>query len=90
MRNERKSGFGTTLAALVAMLLLVLLPVAYVGGYLGLGEYDSVIYDDDGVEHVSRDFPQQWLADIYKPAGVLESWLRGVDVVVSGPNNGVL
>lgn len=90
MKNERKSGFATTLTAVAIALLLVLPLGAYVGGYLWLGEYDSATDGDDGVEQVSREYPQEWLATIYVPAGILESWLRGVEVDVSGPYRGVL
>jgi hypothetical protein len=76
--------------ALALVLLLALPLVMYVVGYFWLGENDSVENDDGAVEFVSRDYPQQWLTDIYSPAGKVESWLRRIEVTVSGPNSGML
>ena len=77
-------------AILTAVLVLMLLLGAYVAGYFWLGDYDSGTNDNDETLYVSRDYGQQWLAKLYSPAGKLESWLRRIEVTVSGPDSGRL
>lgn len=63
---------------------------AYVGGYYALGEYDELSDDDGMPEDIWRDYQQQWLATLYRPAGKLEAWLRGIGVNITGPEDGML
>jgi hypothetical protein len=90
MKDDPRERSSFTILPLALVLFLTLPLAAYVAVYFWLGEYDSGENDDGGVENVARDYPQQWLAYIYSPAGKVESWLRRIEVNISGPNGGVL
>ena len=89
-KPQEQSSFYPLALALFLLRLLTLPLVGYVAGYFWLAEYDSGENYDGAVEYVSRDYPQQWLTDIYSPAGTVESWLRRIKVSISGPNSGML
>jgi hypothetical protein len=80
----------STAAPILAVVAIVLPMALYVGGYYWLGEYDAGINDYDEAEYVSRDYQQQWVANLYKPVGKVESWLRGIPVQITGPDSGML
>ena len=63
-------------APILAVLAIVLLALgaAYLGGYFWLGQR----FDYD--ETAARLYPQQWMANSFKPAARLETWLTGVEV----------
>jgi hypothetical protein len=76
-------------APLLAAMAIVLLPLgAYVGGYFWLGHYSEFNFGrlvDPPRDYTiaSRTFPHHALATLYRPAGRVESWLRGFDVDLS-------
>jgi hypothetical protein len=75
----------------ILAVLAVVLPFAlYVGGYFWMGEYDATLDDDDRAYYVWRNYEQPWVANVYKPAGKLESWLRGIPVQITSPDDGML
>ncbi len=86
--DDRRRHAGTPILVAVAIVLLFL--GAYLAGYFWLGKYDSVTNDSDEAMYVSRDYGQQWLANLYQPAGKLEAWLRRIEVTISGPESGRL
>jgi hypothetical protein len=86
--NDRRRPAGTPFLVAVAMVLLLL--AAYLAGYFWLGKYESVVNDNDEALYVSRDYRQQWLANLYQPAGKLEAWMRCIEVTISGPESGRL
>jgi hypothetical protein len=90
MKDNPRERSSFAILALALVLFLTLPLAAYVAGYFWLGNYESGENDDGAVEYVWRDYPQQWLTDIYSPAGQVESWLRRIEVTISGPNSGVL
>jgi len=90
MKYARRVRDYSAAIALAVVLLLALLLGTYVAGYFWMGEYDFGETDEGVVEYVSRDYPQQWLADIYTTAGKVESWLRRIEVTISGPDSGRL
>jgi hypothetical protein len=78
-------------AALILAVLAVVVPFAlYSGGYFWLGEYDAELDDDDRAQYIWRNYQQAWIANMYKPASKLESWLCGIPVQITCPDDGRL
>jgi len=76
------SGRKFTVALNLALFTMVLVTVtAYVAGYFVLGEYSANL----NKQFVLREYPHTWQVKAYRPAGVVESWLRQVEVVIDGP-----
>ena len=75
MKDNPQERSSVALLAGTIVLLLTLPLAGYVAGYFWLAEYESGENEDGAVEYLSRDYPQQWLTDIYSPAGKVESWL---------------
>src|SRR5262245_55872127 len=86
--TRRESTRHSVPLVLAAVLALALLPVAYLAGYFWLGGYASEINDEDQVLAVSRDYGQQWQANLFQPAGKVEAWLRRIEVTISGADFG--
>jgi hypothetical protein len=86
MEEQRSSG---ALPMLMAMIMLALLLGAYVSGYFLLSTKWAMLVRVNGVympkpDSHQRLFRNAWLATLYKPAGEVESWVRGVPVHVTG------
>jgi hypothetical protein len=68
------------------LLALVIVPTLYVAGYFCLGKHAEVIYLDSSTAQtktmLTRGFSQSWLVTLYKPAGLVESWVRGEPVYI--------
>jgi hypothetical protein len=73
MKRRHDHFAGLLLAAIV-----FLTPVAYVGGYFGLGQFTAAYkYEDTWVR---RSFPSKGLAIVFQPLARVESWATGWDV----------
>lgn len=68
----------------IAALALVLLVALYSSGYFWLGRRIE-FKPNGGLVCVVRVYRHRWLAIIYRPVGVLEGWLTGVEVLVRPP-----
>lgn len=69
--------------------VLIFLPVtAYAGGYLYLGEIVLLVpmpsseYRSPEEEKLGRVFEYDWQVFVFRPAGAVETFLRGREVVV--------
>jgi hypothetical protein len=72
----------STAAPILAVLAIVMLPLgAYVAGYFWLGEL-SLWPVGGGDFFLVREYPHDWEADAFWPAGKLESLARGATVHV--------
>jgi hypothetical protein len=89
MEDKRSSA---ALPMLIALVLFALLLTAYVAGYYLLPEKlstiavvgeDFCIQSEDNV----RRFRYSWLANVYRPIGIVEGRLRGIPVHVLGEND---
>ena len=79
-----KTSRPSTAAPILAILAVVLVTLgAYVGGYFWLGEVSP------GRIYLCRIFPYRGLATAYKPAGWVESQIRGQHIVVSIRSSGI-
>ena len=87
----------STVAPITATLFVLLMPLValYVGGYYWLGEINGEVYlgagyvKSDGtmihtheVSGITRVFPHMWQATIYRPAALIESLMRRIEVKV--------
>ena len=58
-------------AAIAILVFAVLIPVFYAAGYFMLS--DAIYFSlDNGHMAVSRIFPSRWLAELYRPAAIVE------------------
>jgi hypothetical protein len=76
----------STAAPFLAVLAVVLVTLGvYVGGYFWFGR-ESHLWDyfgpADDMPDIVREFNDPWVRDLYKPAGRMESWVRGKDVAL--------
>jgi hypothetical protein len=77
-------------AAMIVFALVVVSLSAYVGGYLWLSDRRSIPVfwsarpSQAAIDTIFRFYPRQWQATIFKPAGGLEAWYMGCDVIVEG------
>jgi hypothetical protein len=77
----------STAAPILAVLAIVLVTLgAYVGGYFWLGHCRTTA-TSGATDYVWRDYELQWVAELYRPAAKAESWLRLIDVDVTGPDD---
>jgi hypothetical protein len=82
MGNERSPRSAVYL--IVVALFLAVLPVAYLTGYLTLGEYiDWRANPGKGPTGIERNYHQQWHGHFFRPAASIESLILGCDVVIS-------
>ena len=61
----------------VVSAVLIALLTAYVAGYFFLGQVEPMSVDSMGMDRMYRS---SWLATIYKPAAVVETWITGRSV----------
>lgn len=66
----------------LALLLLLALPTAYLGGYFWLAEVSVGRWVPDNTPVVHRVYPAKWLVTIYEPAGRVEEKVTQRDVEI--------
>lgn len=77
MSEERKKADWPIVAVLV--LAVVLVPLAiYFGGYFAMGGIGTVSTQYE--TKMCRFYPAQWLADAFRPAARIESFLAGHEI----------
>src|SRR6186713_655681 len=89
--NPHEPPKGRRIIAALAIFALVVVPLAiYVAGYLWLGQRRDYISltSPTQITLIERNYRPQWAVGVFKPAGRIESWLRGiqVDVIWHGPS----
>ena len=60
---------------IVGLVLVLLPPLLYGGGYFFAGNY----FYSPSQNIAMRAYPYRWLARAYKPLGTLETWITGRD-----------
>lgn len=89
---------GRVIFVLMLVFAMVVLPLAlYTTAYFWLGEekrtssmHDAYvegkrIWVDDGLT-IERSYPREWQANLFRRAGYIESWVRGVNVEITSPD----
>jgi|GEM_PF-2537338 len=73
---DERRGLSAPVAACLSLVLALLLPLIYVGGYFAMGTPNPSL---NGAA-LLREYSAQWQATVFVPAAKLESALRGLEV----------
>ena len=81
-----RPSIAAPILAVLAVSVPLLVFVLYFTSYIWLGKSNQAYSPSGQVIYIQRHYRHQLLVTLYRPAGQIESWLRGIDVSATHDN----